>query len=267
MDERVALSMKSLSALIAVGRRAFVAAIISLALWSGASNVSAAELPLSEAQKTEIESLIRQYILDHPEIIVESVQGLQAREEQEDEQRARTNLVTFENQLLHDPLSPVGGNPDGDVTIVEFFDYRCGFCKKVFPAITELLETDPNVRLVFKEFPILGPESVTASRAALAAWRIDSRKYEALHDALMQTRGKLPQSKVMKIAANSGFDVAELKAAMALPEIDATLEENLRLAQALNINGTPAFVIGNELILGAIDLAAMRKLVAQARGG
>jgi len=259
--------MKSLRKFTVPSRRIFAAAIAGLILWSGAGYVTAGELPLSDAQKTEIESLVRQYILDHPEIIIESVQGLQAREEQENEQRARGNLATFKNQLLHDPLSPVGGNPDGDVTIVEFFDYRCGFCKKVFPAITEILETDSKIRIVYKEFPILGPDSVTASRAALAAWRIDARKYEAIHVALMQARGQLPESKVMKIAAKAGYDAVELKSAMALPEIDAMLEENHRLAQALNINGTPAFVIGGELVPGAIDLAAMRQLIAQARGG
>ncbi|MGH6660227.1 MAG: thioredoxin domain-containing protein, partial [Rhodospirillales bacterium] len=137
--------------------------------------------PMSSADRKAIEDVVREFILKNPEIIVEAVKNLQEREKQESNERLKVNMVAKRAELLNDPDTPVGGNPKGDVTIVEFFDYRCGYCKRVMPALQEVLKTDKNVRFVFKEFPILGPESVTASKVALAAWFIDKGKYEAVH--------------------------------------------------------------------------------------
>ena len=221
---------------------------------------------LPPAEKKAIEGIVREYILNNPEVIIEAIQGLRERDQQQARKRVRKTLVSRRGELLNDPLTPVGGNPKGDVTIVEFFDYRCGYCKRVFPAIQELLNTDGNIRYVFKEFPILGPDSVTAAKVALAVWKIDKEKYEPFHKAMMPTKGALTESRIMRIAAGVGLDVKALKKAMLGPDIAALIEKNFALAQALDINGTPAFVIGDEVVRGAIDLAALKQLVSQARG-
>jgi protein-disulfide isomerase len=220
----------------------------------------------SKAQKLQMEKLIRQYIMDHPEVILESVQRHQAQREQADKGRAKANLVTYKEQLVADPTSPVGGNVKGDVTIVEFFDYRCGFCKRVYPTVKKVLDEDKGIRYVYKEFPILGPQSVTASRASLAVWNMAPEKYHAFHDILMTDRGAITEAKVIKVAEKLGIKPAALKKAMADKTIDTVLARNFKLAEALNINGTPAFVIGDQLVPGAIDRATLIKLIAEARG-
>lgn len=223
-------------------------------------------LSFSPTEKRSFENLIRDFILKNPEIIIESIQGLQARDKRDAQARSKANLVKFRGELFNDPATPVGGNVKGDVTIVEFFDYRCGFCKRVFPVVMKVLNADKNIRYVYKEFPILGAESVAASKAALAAWLTDKGKYEPFHRALMVTKGALPEQRVMKIAAKTGYDVKALKKTMADPRIGEMIEKNFALAQALDINGTPAFVIGDKIIRGAIGLAALKKLISQARG-
>lgn len=232
----------------------------------GATSPAAASQTMSPADRKAIEDVVREFILKNPEIIVEAVRNLQERGKQESNQRLKENLVAKRSELLNDPDTPVGGNPKGDVTIVEFFDYRCAFCKRVMPALQEVLKTDSNVRFVFKEFPILGPESVTASKVALAAWFIDKAKYEALHWALMKATGALPESRLMKLATDAGFDAKAVKKAMDDPKIEDLIRRNYALAEALEINGTPAFVIGDHVIRGATDLAAFRQVIAKARG-
>jgi protein-disulfide isomerase len=244
----------------------FLSAVVIIAAIPALAQDKSSPQTMSPADKKAIEDVVREFILNNPEVIVEAVRNLQEREKQESRQRAQTNVVAKRNELLNDPETPVGGNPKGDVTIVEFFDYRCGYCKRVMPSLLEVLNTDKNVRLVFKEFPILGTESVIASKAALAAWRIDKKKYEALHWALMKSTGALPESRVMNIAAGVGLDVKALKTAMDDPKVEELIHKNYVLAEAFEINGTPAFIIGDHVIRGATDLAAFRQLIAKARG-
>ena len=246
-----------------MGFRALVAVLAVTA--ATFSLPSAGADALDAGQKEAVEEVVREYLLKHPEIVIEAIRAFQAKEEQAKKDRARANLVSLRDELVNDPSSPVGGNPDGDVTIVEFFDYRCGFCKQVFPIVMALMKEDRNIRYVFKEFPILGPESVVASHAALAAWRLDRDKYLAFHVALMGSRGSLPESKVMTLAAKSGYDVEGLRAGMADPEIEEIVKRNLQLADSLDINGTPTFVIGNRLIPGAITADVLTDLVADTR--
>ncbi|NQV83307.1 MAG: DsbA family protein [Rhodospirillales bacterium] len=221
---------------------------------------------LEKAEREKIESVVKNYLLNNPEVIIEAIQNMREREERAGRERAQGNLVKFQGELLNDPDSPVGGNPKGDVTIVEFFDYRCGFCKRVFPDILTLLKSDANVRYVFKEFPILGPESITASKAALAAWNVDKTKYSAFHKTMMESKGALSKDRVMTFAAKSGYDVKALEKAMEDPRIESSIEKNYELAKALDINGTPAFIIGNQVIRGAVDLETLKTLVSKARG-
>ena len=218
----------------------------------------------SPAQR-QVEKTIHQYLLEHPAVILEVLDVLRAREQRAEAGRTRAGLAAHREALVNDPSSPVAGNPDGDVTLVEFFDYRCPYCKRVLSSVMAVLDDDPGIRIVYKEFPILGPVSVVAARAALASRKQDPDKYLAFHNALMSSRGQMTEARVMQIADDIGFDVERLKADMALPEIDQTIERNLALARALGITGTPSFVIGDQLIPGAISLEALRKLIAQAR--
>ena len=226
----------------------------------------AQEKPLSTLDRKAIEGIVRDYILNNPEVVIQTIQNLRDRDEKAAKDKIEANLVKFLPDRLNDPASPVGANLNGDVTIIEFFDYRCGFCKRVFPDIIKVLNEDRNIRYVFKEFPILGPESVFAAKAALAVWLIDDGKYSPFHKALMKTKGALPESRVLRIAAGIGLDVKALKKAMGDGRVDGMIEKNFALAEALDINGTPAFIIGDQVIRGAIDLASLKELISKARG-
>jgi protein-disulfide isomerase len=217
------------------------------------------------AGKAAIEQIIHDYLMAHPEVLVQSLTAYQERQEQAQAEAQRGALTSRQDELTRDPASPVGGNPKGDVTLVEFFDYQCGYCKAVNADVKRLLESDGKLRLVYKEFPILGPASVTAARAALAAQR--QGKYDALHAALMENRGQLDDDKIYRIAGSAGLDVDRLKKDMEAPEIQAALQKNLKLASDLNIRGTPAFVVGDQIVPGAISLDKLKELVASGRAG
>ncbi len=225
-----------------------------------------AQKAMNEADKTAIEQIVRDYLMAHPDIIIDSLNAYREQQEAAQAETQRKALAGRQEELKNDPASPVAGNPKGDVTLVEFFDYQCGYCKAVHADTRKLIDSDGKLRFVYKEFPILGPASVTAARAALAAHR--QGKYAELHNALMENRGQLDDDKIMRIAGSvGGLDLERLKKDMQAPEIQASLEKNLRLAQELNIRGTPAFVIGDQIMPGAIDLERMRMMVAEERNG
>ena len=215
------------------------------------------------AEEEAIRQLVRDYLLANPELVIEAAQAYRAQQQELEQQQAREMLVSLRPELDRDPNSPVIGNPDGDVVVVEFFDYRCPYCVRVAKDLRETVESDGNIRLVMKEFPILGPESVTAARMALAAEQ--QGKYEDLHFALMTISGHFSERKAFKIAEDLGLDLDRLRRDMEAPEIDAMLQRNFELAQALQINGTPAFVIGEEIVRGAIDMESLRIIVGQTR--
>jgi len=242
------------------------AGLAALLLAATVSLASAAD-PLSPAQKDAVREVVREYLMENPEVLIEALQAYEARMAEEQQKQQQATLAQRREQLERDPTSPVGGAPDGDVTLVEFTDYRCGYCKKVFPAVHDLLKADGRIRYVIKELPILGPESVVAARAALAVWRSTPAKYMAFHTALMTARGSLDEARILEIAAETGIESKTLATAMRDPEISAILGKNRELAQSLNINGTPAFVVGGRLVPGAVDAGTLRQLVATARKG
>jgi protein-disulfide isomerase len=219
--------------------------------------------PFTPEQEEAIGRLVRDYLHRHPEAIIEALQAGEARLKAEAAEKTKTALATKRRELEADPGSPVLGNPNGDVTLVEFFDYRCPYCKQVSPALQALAAEDKQLRIVMKELPILGKDSVTAARAALAAER--QGKYGAFHHALMGLKGKLSDEAIYRTAASVGLDVDRLEADMNRPEIEAQLRATLDLAQALEVRGTPAFVVGGELIPGAVDVATLRRKIAEAR--
>ena len=227
----------------------------------------AAEPAFTPQQKRAVEDVVRQYLLDNPEVLVEAIEALRQKQRADSARRQQESLASRRGELENDPTSPVAGNPRGNVTVVEFFDYNCPYCKKVFPSVRNLLESDGKIRYVLKELPILGPQSVAAARAALAIWKLDSNKYMPFHAAMMKSKGKLSEATIFDLAAEAGLEPAALSKAMAEPWIDEALKKNIELAESLDINGTPGFVIGNHVIPGAVDLKTLKELVAAAREG
>ena len=209
--------------------------------------------------------MLRSYLQQHPEIIAEAIDRYQQREEQDATQKQRTLLADRSNELRFDPRSPVLGNPNGDVTVVEFFDYKCPFCRQLHPQIPQLLAAEPNLRLVLKEFPLLGPESSVAARASIAVWQHQPAKFAAFHDAMMRSTARLDENGVLRIARETGVDADGLMLDMADPRIDRSVTDTRALALALGINGTPGLIIGDTVIPGYIDAAEIRRLVAEAR--
>ncbi|MFC3677685.1 DsbA family protein [Ferrovibrio xuzhouensis] len=238
---------------------------LSLALLA-ARPAAAQQTSFTPAQKTAIEAMIRDYLVKNPEVLVEAMHALDAKQQAGAAAASRAAIAASHKDLFEDAASYVAGNPKGDVTIVEFFDYRCPYCKQMQPHIQALLKEDGKLRLVLKELPVLGPESVIASRAAVAALQQGKgSKYMAFHDAMMAFRGQLSDTEIFRMAGEAGLDVAKLKTDMQTPKVEAVLRDNLALADRLGIQGTPAFVIGTELAPGAVSLDSLRQMVKAAR--
>jgi protein-disulfide isomerase len=229
--------------------------VVALSLWC-----PAAAADFTPAQIQAIQSVVQDYLTKNPELLVGALRAAEAKLSRDADAKTARLIGDYHHEIYDDPQTPIGGNPDGRVSLVEFFDYRCPYCKQTQPAIEKLLAADPQLRLVYKEFPILGPASVTAAHAALAAAR--QGKYAAFHRAMMDARGNITDDTVYRIARAAGLDIDRLKRDMAAPEIGAALAANMKLAEALDINGTPAFVIGDRIIPGALDIADLQKLVA-----
>lgn len=221
--------------------------------------------PLTPEQRREVERLIREVLVKNPEILVEAMKALEDQQEAKSAEAAKAAIAANRKEIENDGVSFVAGNPKGDVTLVEFFDYRCGYCKQVQPSILGLLKEDAKLRVVLKELPVLGPESVAASRAAIAALE-QKDKYLPFHNAMMAFRGKLDEEAILKLAKEAGLDVAKLKTDMAAPKVQQTIQRNLALAGKLGIEGTPGFIIGDRLIPGAVSADTLRKLIKDARG-
>jgi protein-disulfide isomerase len=253
-----------LRAIIAAG-----AVALAMSLQTGAASAQASrpvDAPAREAaERARIKEIVREVLKENPDLLLDALQALEERERDEASAKSARALAQHRDELEHDAGDPVGGNPRGDVTLVEFFDYRCPYCKQVSDRLFQAVQRDGRVRLVFKELPILGRESTIAARASLAA--MSQGKYVAFHRALLAERGPLDEAGVLRIAGTVGLDAAKLKADMAKGEIDQRIRRNLALARALEIRGTPAFVIGNELIPGALDADRLKGAIEKARNG
>lgn len=215
--------------------------------------------------RAAVAQIVREVLVSQPDILADAARAWQGRQQRSVDDHVAQVIAARADELFRDPESPVAGNPQGDVTIVEFFDYRCTWCRKAHPDLARLLAEDPQLRLVAKELPILGPESIHAARAALAA-RAQGR-WIALWNALMTAPGPLDQDRVLSIAASAGLDVAALVAEIDRhgPAIDAVIARNMALAKALGIHGTPGFVIGGRVLRGAAGYDALKQAVADER--
>lgn len=241
--------------------RTCVVALAILLCTAGAPVAQDAEF--TERELEVIDDRIRSFILANPEVVLRSLRELQEQTELEQVEQRRGLVRDLVAEIELDPDDPVLGNPDGDVTLVEFFDYQCGFCKRMTGPLFETARADGRVRLVMKEFPILGPVSEIAARAALASRR--QGRYEDMHIALMSLRGRLTEQVVLQTARELGLDVDRLEADMADPELARIYGKVRALANRLDINGTPTLIIGDELVAGAIDAGRLQALIDGAR--
>jgi protein-disulfide isomerase len=232
-----------------------VGAALALVPWR-----PAAADEFTPAQRQSIQAIVNDYLTKNPDVLVGALHKAEAELDRDADAKTAALIALYRHQLYDNPQTPVGGNPQGKITLVEFFDYRCPYCKETQPSIEKLAAEDGQLRLVYKEFPILGPVSVTAAHAALAAGR--QGKYEAFHRTMMAARGNITDDTVFAVAKSVGLDVVQLKRDMAAPEVKEAVEANTKLAEALGITGTPSFVIGDRLVPGAVDLAGLHKLVA-----
>ena len=240
----------------------FIAAALVGILLDSASG--AEQSPYVDPQwQQAVDKAIESYILSHPEVIEKTLQALETKRQAEEQQRVKAVIAARQRELLNDASSPVSGNLKGDITVVEFFDYRCGFCKRVAGAVTQLQKDDPQVRVVYKDFPILGEASELAAKAALASKA--QGRHQTFHEALLAAKGDVTMDQVLHIASEVGLDPKRLETDMENPEWVTVIERNRALARDLGIGGTPAFVIGNEFVPGMMDLNAMKELVARVR--
>lgn len=243
--------------------RAFAISLVAMFL-SWAQVAAAQDASFTPQQQDQVKSIVRQYLIDHPEVIKEAIEALQERESKSKLQSQADALKSHYDAVFKDPSAPVAGNPRGDVTIVEFFDYRCPYCKRVAEPLAGLLKSDPGIRLVYKEFPILADDSILAAQAALAANK--QGKYEAFHQALMAHKGGYDESVLRQIATAIGIDADQMMKDMDDDAAKASIVANRDLAEALQINSTPTFIIGDQIIAGAIPIEDMAQLIKKARG-
>jgi protein-disulfide isomerase len=243
-------------------RRTALVGILTLAgawLASGAPATAEEQLPVKE-----IERIVREYLLREPQVIYQAIQELQKRQQAEEAVRQKAMIAQNADAIFRHPDDPVAGDPKAEATLVEFFDYHCGYCRSMSPGLRALIDNDPNMRFVFKDLPVLGPDSVTAARAAVAANRLDPAKYVGLHFALMQSK-ELGREAVLAIAERQGYDRDRLAAEMDSDWVKARIDENLKLAEQLGISGTPSFVVGETLIPGAVDVGQLAQLLEEQR--
>ena len=224
-----------------------------------------AAAPVLGDDKVALGKAIRAYLIANPEVLVEAMQELERKQDSQQSSQAQKAIQENRSALLSDPETPIAGNPDGDVTIVEFSDYQCPYCRRAHAAVKAVLAADSKVKLVFKDLPILGEPSRIAALAALASRA--QNKHLALHNALLEYNGKLDRDRIMEISASVGLDIAQLQKDMEDPKLKAVIERNMGLASALGVRGTPAFVIGKQFVPGAVDADTLKQMIADARKG
>ena len=216
---------------------------------------------LTFAQDTDLEKKVLEIIRNNPEIIMEAIKILQAKDAKNKQEQADQNIISNKQRLEDDKNAPILGNPNGEITIVEFFDYNCGYCRRAFKTIMNLIADNNAVKVVMRELPILGDASVFTAKASLASQK--QQKYEEFHVALMNNRSRNTEKSVLKIAKKIGMDIDQLQLDMNSSFVLDHIEESQKLSESLGISGTPAFVFGEKIVPGAIDLQAMKDLVAQ----
>ena len=245
--------------------RSFIAASV-IAVMASSSAFAFDIDAMSDDERDIFRSEIREYLLENPEVLIEAIAVLEDRRAQEAEVAERDMLENNRDAIFNDGYSYVGGNPDGDVTIVEFMDYRCGYCKRAFPAIEELIASDGNIKFIVKEFPVLGEQSTLAARYAVAAKLVGGDEaYKAVHDNLMAWGGEITAGSLARVSRSSGVDHSAVMAKIEDDEVSEIIQANRLLAQSLQIQGTPSFIMGDNFVRGFVELDQMRAIVNDIR--
>ena len=214
----------------------------------------------SPDQQFEIEAIVKNYLIQHPEAVQDALDALDKRQKQADADKVRATIVQNKATIFNSAHQVVLGNPQGNVTMVEFFDYNCGYCKRALPDMLDLLKTDSDLKFVLKEFPVLGEGSVEAAHVAVAARMQDSsgKKYIEFHQKLLGGRGPADKARALAVAKEVGFDMARIEKDMDSDEVKKTIDEDMKLADALGVNGTPTYVVGNEVVVGAVGIDELK---------
>jgi len=223
----------------------------------------------SDTQRGDIESIVRNYLIAHPEVLEEAMSELSKRQAVAEAEKHEASVTTNADKIFNSPRGVVLGNKDGDVNFVEFFDYNCGYCKRAMADMLDLMKADPKLKVVLKEFPVLSQGSVEAAQVAVAVRMQDptGKKYLDFHQRLLGGRGQADKAHAMAAAKEAGLDTARIEKDLASPEVRATLEENLKLAEAMGMNGTPSYVIGKQVVIGAVGLESLKEKIGIARCG
>ena len=247
--------------------RLFVPALLALALCWAPPAASAQSF--SDTQRGDIEKIIKSYLVSHPEVLEEAIAELNKRQAAAEEQKHEASVAENASKIFNSPRGVVLGNKNGDVTFVEFFDYNCGYCKRAMADMLDLMKTDPKLKVVLKEFPVLSPGSVEAAQVAVAVRMQDpgGKKYLDFHQRLLGGRGPADKAHALAAAKEAGLDMARFEKDMSSPEVKATIDENFKLAEAMGMNGTPSYVIGKQVVVGAIGLEGLREKIGLARCG
>ena len=223
----------------------------------------------SDTQRGDIETIVKNYLISHPEVLEEAMAQLSKRQAAAETEKHEASIAKDSETIFNSPRGVTLGNKDGDVTFVEFFDYNCGYCKRAMADMLDLMKTDPKLKVVLKEFPVLGPGSVEAAQVAVAARMQDpsGKKYLDFHQKLLGGRGPADKARAMAAAKDAGLDTAKIEKDIASPEVRATIEENFKLAEAMGMNGTPSYVIGKQIVVGAVGLDGLKEKIGVARCG
>jgi protein-disulfide isomerase len=247
--------------------RFLASAAVALAL-CGAPAVASAQ-SFSDAQRSEIQKIMKDYLLSHPEVLEEVSAELTKRQAAAEAEKHASAVSANANVIFNSPRGVTVGNKDGDVTFVEFFDYNCGYCKRAMTDMLDMMKADPKLKVVLKEFPVLGPGSVEAAQVAVAVRMQDptGKKYLDFHQKLLGGRGQADKARAMAAAKEAGLDMAKLEKDFSSPEVRATIEENFKLAESMGMNGTPSYVIGKQVVIGAVGIDALKEKVSTARCG
>ncbi|MBJ3784281.1 DsbA family protein [Devosia sediminis] len=250
----------------AVAVRAIVEQVLSeqAALAAVSASVSPAPVETAAIDPAVLNPMIEQYLLSDPKVLQRVSSALEVTLRQEETARTETAMAEFKDRIFNAPDQIILGNPDGDVTLVEFFDYNCGYCRAALPDMAALLAEDPNLKVVLKEFPILSNESIDAARVGVLVGASDA-DYWDFHQALFTSRGKVDKDVALAAAQSLGLSPAELEAQMNDPTVAQTIQGSYEIAQALGITGTPTYIIGNEIIPGAIGVDELRARIADMR--
>jgi protein-disulfide isomerase len=223
----------------------------------------------SDSQRGDIESIVRNYLIAHPEVLEEAMAELSKRQASAEAEKHQAGIASNADKIFNSPRGVTLGNKDGDVSFVEFFDYNCGYCKRAMADMLDLMKTDPNLKIVLKEFPVLSEGSVDAAKVAVAVRMQDpsGKKYLDFHQRLLGGRGPADKTRALAAAKEAGLDTARIEKDFGSPEVRATIEENFKLAEAMGMNGTPSYVIGKQVVIGAVGLEGLKEKIGVARCG